>query len=121
MLVAIEYRLECVRNESFATEFRDEVHVQRSDLESELAGASARPTIGSGATVLDEALRCPETRALQFTCRPIVPSRFRVVALWLVDRVPVVAEVPVRCQEPGLEIGQAVCRCLAQHPGWILK
>ena len=41
--------------------------------------------------------------------------------LWVVEGVPVVMEVPVRGQEPGLEIGQAVCRRLAQHSGWVLE
>ena len=41
--------------------------------------------------------------------------------LWVVEGVPVVMEVSVRSQEPGLEIGQAVCGCFAQHAGWILE
>jgi hypothetical protein len=41
--------------------------------------------------------------------------------LWVVEGVPVVVEVPVGGQEPGLEVGKAVCRRLAQHPGWVLE
>jgi len=46
---------------------------------------------------------------------------FGPVALWVVEGVSVVVELPVRGQEPGLEIGQAVCCCFAQHAGWVLE
>ena len=66
----------------------------------------------------------PEMSSKPGQSGPLAGDRARSVwarGLGVVEGVAVVVEVPVCSQEPGLEIGQAVCRCFAQHAGWILE
>ena len=68
-----------------------------------------------------KAVRCPSTWQFSPSTGRLSPVGIALVVLWVVEGVAVVVEVPVCSQQPGLEIGQAVCRCFAQHPGWILE